>query len=87
MNKDSPLYKELVLRSKIMECCRACRHYTIRLEDDYCMKKEAWIYGCECSKKTRYLARFNLSEKDLDWELSLLSSTDEDDDKYDFTKE
>jgi hypothetical protein len=82
MDKNSALYKELVLRDKIMECCKACRHFTIRLDDDYCMKHDAWVYGCTCQKKKKYLARFGLNEQDLDWDISFLDTTDDD---FDFT--
>ncbi len=84
MDKESDLFKELVLRSRVLECCNACRHYTIRLDDDYCTKHEAWIFGCVCKKKKRYLARFGLSEQDLDWDISFLNTT-ETENKYDFT--
>lgn len=77
IDKDSHLYQELILRSKIFECCSSCRHYSIRFEEDYCFKYDKWIYGCVCKKKKKYLARFGLSEGDLNWDVSFLSTTDE----------
>ncbi len=84
IDKNSGLYRELVLRSKIIECCKACRHYSLKLDDDFCTLHDAWIYGCTCKKKAKYLARFQLSEEDLDWEISFLTGC-EDETKYDFT--
>jgi hypothetical protein len=72
IEEDSPLYQELVLRSKIMECCKSCRHYTIKYDDDYCTKHWAFIYGCPCNKKEKYLLRFGLSQNNLDWDVSFL---------------
>ena len=85
IDKKSGLYQELVLRSKIIECCKACRHYSFKLDDDFCTLHDAWIYGCVCKKKAKYLARFGLSESDLDWEISFLNTTEEEI-KFDFTK-
>ncbi len=81
IEKDSALYRELILRSKILECCSTCRHYTLRYDDEYCLKHNKWIYGCVCKKKKRYLAHFGLSEEDLDWDISFLTKTSDEDDK------